>query len=160
MEHVSPNTAPTDLDFRNRAGTSTVASAAQQFTDGSLSGGYNKPGFRIPLHGDTKQRAVLDAAYQLYERELTNRWRQNDHERPCDQCDGTGISGIGGEDCEVCDGRGYIPAASDRSADAAATHIEAVRPPRATDAISKHRQVMDRLYSDYDKSISEQWRQR
>ena len=37
--------------------------------------------------------------------------------------------------CEVCNGEGFIPAASDRTADAAPTHIEAARPRAATDAI-------------------------
>jgi hypothetical protein len=124
-----------------------------RFTDGSGDPwSASRPGFRVRV-GDTR-KAQRDAIAE-YERELTNRWRCGDQERVCPECDGTGE--LNGEDCEACNGSGTLPAGGyDRSPDTAMpTHP----PARVTDA-AEHRKIMDQLYHDYDRTISEQWRQR
>jgi hypothetical protein len=111
----------------------------------------SRPGFRVRV-GDNR-KAQRDALAE-YERELTNRWRCGDQERACEACDGTGEDGSG-NDCPVCNGEGFIPAAYERSPDEAVRHSQTAHEGldrRSNDSRSlnqmmhDHRQRMARLY--------------
>jgi hypothetical protein len=110
----------------------------------------SRPGFRIRRVGDTRQ-AQRDAI-AAYDREICNRWKCGDKQSVCQECSGSGL-GSDGDTCIDCGGSGVI------DDDFAVDSMPTPRPARVTDA-AQHRKIMDKLYREYDQTISEQWRMR
>lgn len=133
--------------------------SAAKFHDGTPDGGANRPGWRIPLNDD-KRRAVVQDAYQQYERELTNRWRLGDQERTCSECDGGGEDEAG-NDCPVCGGEGVLPAANETT-DTQTAHASLAQ--RNDDSrplaqrMQDHKRTMDALYRARDAELENAWR--
>ena len=123
--------------------------ADAKFDDGGDPTSGNRPGWRIPLHDD-KRRAVVADAYATYEAQLRNRWKCGDKQNVCQDCSGSGIGNDGGA-CDSCGGEGVI---DDDYVDTMPTP----HTPRVTDA-AQHREVMSKLYQDYDRSLGQAWRQ-
>ena len=78
-------------------------------------------------------------------------------------CEGSGTAPDGGL-CDNCGGDGIVDADSyETSPGEAFSNSEVSHDSRRSiDAagISKHRQLMDRLYRDYDQNLQQMWRQR
>ena len=131
------------------------------FHDGTPSGGGNRPGWRIRLHGDTINAGSLTDAYAAYETRLTNAYRLKDDQVCCPQCDGSGFAQNGNE-CTRCLGKGYL--GNDdaiQQQDAGTIRQVPSFDTRSLDEIMRsHRERMTQLYDQHDRELSEAWRQR
>jgi hypothetical protein len=144
------------------------SNSAAKFTDGVNTLDFRKggrPGWRIPLHVSDTAQLRVDDAHRRYQNDLINRWRCGDQERACPQCDGAGE--LDGDDCEVCGGRGYLPAGGyECNAEAAlentATHHESLdhRRDSLADQMRTHQSRMRKIYADADRELENAWRQK
>jgi hypothetical protein len=131
--------------------------------DATASSG-NRPGWRIA--DSDFGRAARDAAYADYERRLTSSYKLRD-EGECPDCEGTG-TGIGGEDCERCEGSGELPDDGDdnNNGNGDKPQGKKARPVTAdrhtvndVHAVSAaHQRAMDALYRQISADVSQQWR--
>jgi hypothetical protein len=87
------------------------------------------------------------------DKRANHQWKCNDDETLCPECDGEGY--IDGVLCDECNGAGVV---DDDCSGGSGNDPDAASDRRSLDSATRHRQVMDRSYAEYDRSISQSWR--
>jgi hypothetical protein len=121
--------------------------------------GLHQPGFRLNSRVSAADRNKI---YQQYDQQKQNEWRghrvdkghadEDEDERLCPKCGGSGLAENGVDDCPICSGTGAVPADYDEEELATADR-------RTVDQMVRdHRQRMSSEYARYDQSLRESWR--
>ena len=140
-------------------------SRGPRFVDGSGNpldlGAGGRPGFRVragDAASDSSRQAVRDSYFRA-DMLARNRWKVGDLQTQCTTCFGEGVD-EDGEECSVCKGSGVLPDQRSESKNSGGSGYGSGNEGgygdrrRATGDTA----ARDKAYSDYDKSISEQWR--
>lgn len=121
-----------------------------QITDGRSNDpmALHRPGFRIPTVND--RRAVHDA-YTKADKQAGNRWKCQDNETLCSDCDGEGYDEDGNE-CKTCHGEGVVKDKSGFGSTNEGGYKGGSSDGRTVDR--------DQAYRDYDADLANAWRDR
>jgi hypothetical protein len=127
--------------------------------------GLHQPGFRLNSRVSAADRNKI---YDRYDQQKQNEWRtplrcvpdrldgghvdENEEERLCPRCGGSGLAENGSDDCPACEGSGAVPIDHDEQELGTSDR-------RSVDQMVRdHRQRMSSEYARYDQSLRESWR--